>query len=607
MSAAACCWQKNEQGRKVTNSRPCNSVMNSEPLLKIENLHAAYPSPEGPLPALHNISLSLDRGQSLGIIGETGSGKTTLARCLMGLLPPGSVGGSIRLAGQELVGLEENEWRSIRWRRVAMAFQGVGGGFNPVYTIGQQISEPMEAHLGLSGKAAKDKAKSLLERVSLPLDRFGFHPHQLSGGEKQRAMIAMALACDPELLIVDEPTTGLDVTTQAHVLHLLARLRAELQLTLIVISHNLADITRLADQTAVLYGGRLMELNSTPGLVDDPRHPYTWGLLNAYPTMITTKDLRGIRGTPPVPGMVIGGCPFHPRCSQAIPDCATQVPPLLPVGRNGHRLACIRDGLVTLLEVKGLSKTYAGRGSKLLGHRQQTIAVQNVSLTVRAGEVVAVVGQTGSGKTTLGKMIVGMVKPDAGEVLFEGKSLGQLKGKALQAAQHQIQMIFQEPFEAVSPRLTVGEIVREPLDIQQRGSNTERDAEVNTALRAVNLPDTPEFKARYVHQLSGGQAQRVVIARTLILSPRLIIADEPVSMLDASEQAKVLNLLKHLQNERGIALLLITHDLALVRKVADRIIVLHQGQVVEQGPSHQIISAPRHPHTRALIEASPTL
>ncbi len=559
------------------------------------------------MPTLHDISLELATGQSLGIIGETGSGKTTLARCLMGLLPPENVQGSIRLAGQELVGLAEAEWRGLRWRRVAMAFQGVGGGFNPVYTIGRQIIEPMETHLGLSGSAAKDKARSLLERVSLPLDRFDFYPHQLSGGEKQRAMIAMALACDPQLLIVDEPTTGLDVTTQARVLELLARLRDELRLTLIVISHNLVDITRLAQHTAVLYGGRLMELNATPGLVDDPLHPYTWGLLNAYPTMTTTKDLRGIRGAPPTPGIVIGGCPFHPRCSQAIADCAAQVPPLLPVGRNGHRLACIREGLVTLLEVKGLTKSYAGRGGKLLGRREPVTAVWDVNLAVRAGEVVAIVGQTGSGKTTLGKMIVGMVKPDAGEVLFEGQPLGQLKGAALQQTQRQIQMIFQEPFEAVSPRLTVGEIVREPLDIQQLGRMHEREAEVDAGLRAVNLPDSPEFKARYVHQLSGGQAQRVVIARALILSPRLIIADEPVSMLDASEQAKVLNLLKHLQNERGIALLLITHDLALVRKVADRIVVLQHGQVVEQGPSHQIISNPQHPHTRNLIEASPIL
>ncbi|MCG3207710.1 MAG: putative ABC transporter ATP-binding protein YejF [Anaerolineae bacterium] len=585
----------------------CYCEMTDQSLLKIENLYAAYPSADGPLPTLHDISLELGTGQALGIIGETGSGKTTLARCLMGLLPPEHVRGSIRLAGQELVGLDESEWRGLRWRRVAMAFQGVGGGFNPIYTIGQQISEPMETHLGLSGKAAKEKARSLLARVGLALDRFNFHPHQLSGGEKQRAMIAMALACDPELLIVDEPTTGLDVSTQAHVLNLLARLRAELRFTLIVISHNLVDITRLTDQTAVLYGGRLMELNVTPGLVDDPLHPYTWGLLNAYPTMTTTKDLRGIRGTPPVPGMVIRGCPFHPRCSQAIPDCATQVPPLLPVGRNGHRLACIRDGLVTLLEAKGLTKTYAGRNRNLLSRHEQVTAVRDVSLTVRAGEVVAIVGQTGSGKTTLGKMIVGMIKPDAGEVIFEGKPLGQLKGDALQQTQRHIQMIFQEPFEAVSPRLTVGEIVREPLDIQQIGRPAEREAEVDVALRAVNLPNTPEFKARYVHQLSGGQAQRVVIARSLILSPQLIIADEPVSMLDASEQAKVLNLLKHLQNERGIALLLITHDLALVRKVADRIIVLQHGQVVEQGPSHQIISNPQHPHTRALIESSPAL
>lgn len=582
--------------------------MTDTPLLKIEKLNAQYRGLAGTLPALHDISLTVQAGQSLGIIGETGSGKTTLARCLMGLLPWADVQGSIQLAGQELVGLAEAEMRQIRWQRIALAFQGAGGGFDPVYSVGQQIIEPIQSHLSLNGKGAKARARALVERVGLPENRFEFFPHQLSGGEKQRAMIAMALACNPEILIVDEPATGLDVMTQARVLELLAGLKTELNLTLLVISHNLTDISRLADETLVLYGGRVMELASTVSLINDPQHPYTWGLLNAYPTMTTTKDLRGIRGAPPPPGMVIGGCPFHPRCSQAIPECETEVPGLTAPNNNGRQLACLREGLVTLLEARNLSKTFTQPGLSLLGRgKQQVTAVNNVSLTIRAGEVVAVVGQSGSGKTTLGKMILHLVEPDQGDIIFDGHKLLDLAGAALKAVRRQIQIIFQEPMEAVSPRLTIGEIVREPLDIQGVGTPAERETEVGAALRAVNLPDSPEFRARYVHQLSGGQAQRVVIARALILSPRLIIADEPVSMLDASEQAKVLNLLKQLQNERGIALLLISHDLALVRKVADRILVMHQGRIVESGPSHQIISAPRHEQTRRLIEASPTL
>ena len=577
------------------------------PLVQIKDLSAHYSGASGDLPALHDVSLTVASGQSVGIIGETGSGKTTLARCLMGLLPPENVRGSIRLAEQELVGLSEDDFRAIRWRRIALAFQGVGGGFNPVYSIGEQIAEPIQVHLGLNKKTATEKARTLVERVELPANRFDFHPHQLSGGEKQRAMIAMSLACDPELLIVDEPTTGLDVMTQAKILDLLVDLKTERGLTLIVISHNLTDINHLADHTAVLYGGRIMELGGTAQLINDPQHPYTWGLLNAYPTMTTTKDLRGIRGSPPPPGLVIGGCPFHPRCSQAIVDCETNVPDLTPINANGHTVACLREGMVTLLEAKNLTKTFTQRGIKLFGSGSQLTAVEDAGLQIRAGEVVAVVGQTGSGKTTLGKMILGLIEPDHGEILFDGYDLQALKGDIQKATQRQIQMIFQEPFEAVSPRLTVGEIIREPLDIQGVGTPAEHEAEVATALRAVNLPDAPEFLARYVHQISGGQAQRVVIARALILSPRLIIADEPVSMLDASEQAKILALLKQLQNERGIALLLISHDLALVRKVADRIVVMDRGKIVETGPSHQIISAPRHPHTRALIEASPVL
>lgn len=305
--------------------------------------------------------------------------------------------------------------------------------------------------------------------------------------------------------------------------------------------------------------------------------------------------------------MVIGGCPFHPRCSQAIADCATVVPPLEATGNDGRLLSCSRGGLVTLLSVKDLAKSFARPGGGLLQRNRRVTAVDAISFSIRAGEVVGLVGQTGSGKTTLGKLILRLLEPDAGEIRFGGVDLRALKGDGLKQVRRQIQMIFQEPFEAVSPRLTIGEIVREPLDIQAAGNLAERERRAAAALRAVNLPDSPEFMARHVHQLSGGQAQRVVIARALILSPRLLIADEPVSMLDASEQAKVMALLKRLQNEQGIALLLISHDLALVRKVADRILVMHEGRIVEGGPSHRIIADPQHPHTQALIQASPTL
>ncbi|HSJ56221.1 MAG TPA: oligopeptide/dipeptide ABC transporter ATP-binding protein, partial [Anaerolineae bacterium] len=451
--------------------------------------------------------------------------------------------------------------------------------------------------------AGQTRALSLMAQMGLRPELFDAHPHQLSGGEKKRAMIAMALSCEPELLILDEPTTGLDVVARRELFELLAGLRARQRTTLIVISHDLGDLARLTDQTAVFYAGQLIEIAETTTLLDDPCHPYSWGLVNAYPIMTRTKDLGGIRGELPDPTDPPAGCRFHPRCTQAAPRCREEVPVLgapapMYAGR-ARRVACHLGGVRTLLSVQALQKTFRdGRG-------RSTAAVRGASLTIREGELVGLVGPSGSGKTTLARLVVGLETADGGRVYFEGQELAA--GHGLNGATGRIQLIFQDPFEALSTRMTVLELVREPLDVQRRGSRGEREAAVLDALKSVSLPTTEQFTARYTHELSGGQLQRVAIARALVLRPKLILADEPVSMLDASEQAKVLRLIKRVQNERGMGLLLVSHDLALVRKVADRIAVMQAGEIVEMGPSDRIVTSPQHPYSMTLVEASHAL
>jgi peptide/nickel transport system ATP-binding protein len=449
---------------------------------------------------------------------------------------------------------------------------------------------------GLAGTNARARAAALWDEVGLPSDRFDHYPHQLSGGEKRLAMLAMALACDPELLVLDEPTAGLDAFTREGALKLLRRLQQQRGLAMIVITHTLSDLPGLADRTMVLYAGRAVELADTRELLSRPRHPYSWGLVNAYPTMGRAKDLWGIRGEPPDPMDAPVGCAFAPRCTQTADRCLSSVPELEL--HDGRLVSCHLGGLQTLLEVRGLSKQFADQRG------QPVQAVRGVDLRIEEGEVVALVGQTGSGKSTLSRLMVGLLEPDAGEVMLHGHSLRALRGDELVAARQQLQLVFQDPFDALSPRLSVLDLVREPLDIQGAGGRAERDAAAKVALGEVRLPTTPEFLSKRAHQLSGGQLQRVAIARALVLRPKVIIADEPVSMLDASEQARVLRLLKDLQNEHGTGMLLISHDIALVRKVADRILVMEKGVIVEEGPAEEVIDRPRHGYTRRLLAAA---
>ncbi len=480
-----------------------------------------------------------------------------------------------------------------------MAVQGAANAFDPVYRLGEQIAEPLREHLGLSPAETDGRVQALADQVGLSPRHLRAYPHQLSGGEKQRAMLAMALSCEPDILIVDEPTSGQDVLSRARIIALLRQVR-QAGLSLILISHDLSAAAQVADRVAVLYAGKLVEVGAARQTLERPRHPYTWGLLNAYPNMTTARDLRGIRGHSPDPSNPPNGCRFHPRCTQAIDICRQVDPPLIQVG--DRVIACHLGGLQTLLQARNLSKAFSTNGNG-----EAVTAVQGASLEVYEGEVVALVGETGSGKTTLGRMLVGLLEADGGQVTFEGQGLASINGRERKTLQRRIQFIAQDPFDAVSPRLTVAEIVREPLDVQKVGDKTERMERARDALRAVGLSDEPPFLDRRAHELSGGQLQRVAIARALVLDPKLIVADEPVSMLDASEQAKVINLLKEIQNERGMGLLLVSHDLALVRKVADRILVMRQGEIVEEGPVNRVVTRPQHDYTRALLQAAPAL
>lgn len=575
----------------------------NKPLLAVRDLAVHFTPTNGRsgavVRAVDGVSFDLAQGEALAIVGETGSGKTTIGRALLGLHPPGATRGSIRLNDLELVDLPEKNWRPLRWRRIAMAVQGAGNAFDPVYRLGEQIAEPLREHLGLSPDEATSRVEALAEQVGLGSRHIRAYPHQLSEGEKQRAMLAMALSCQPDILIVDEPTSGQDVLSRARIIALLRQVRQSGR-SLILITHDLSAAAQVADRVAVLYAGQLIEVGAARQTLEQPRHPYTWGLLNAYPNMTTARDLRGIRGKSPDPSNPPSGCRFHPRCTQAIDLCRQVDPPLIQVG--DRLIACHLGGLQTLLQAQNLSKAFSANGNG-----EAVTAVQKASLEVYEGEVVALVGETGSGKTTLGRLLVGLLETDGGTVVFEGQDMASANGRDRKALQRRIQFIAQDPFDAVNPRFPVAEIVREPLDVQKVGNAAERMDKVRDALRAVGLPDDPSFLSRRAHELSGGQLQRVAIARALVLNPKLIVADEPVSMLDASEQAKVINLLKEIQNERGMGLLLVSHDLALVRKVADRILIMRQGEIVEEGPVNRVVTQPQHDYTRALLQAAPAL
>ncbi len=555
-------------------------------MLAVKDLSIIYTGVRPHVPAAMNISFSLAAGESLGIIGESGCGKTTLALGIMGLLHGADIRGSIMFQGRELTTMTSARRRTFRWRNIAMVFQNSLEVFNPVITIGEQLTEPLCTHLGLSPKAAHQRVAELLALTGLdPRWQTGF-AHQLSGGMRQRALIAMALGCEPDILIVDEPTTSLDPESRQAILDLIETLQRRLGFAMILISHHLPAVQRLTSRLMTMYAGRAVEYGITAGILRNPLHPYTRGLINAAPDFFPFKDLWGIAGAPPKPGTV-EGCAFAPRCCQAGHQCTRQRPELAAVGVE-RRVACHKGGIETVLQAIGVKKSYR------LGERKVP-ALNGVSLNVRKGEVVALVGPSGSGKSTLAHILVQVVAADAGEVLFCGRPVHKYTATSMMNG---IQIVFQDPGEAVSHRFSVLDAVREPLDIMGWQDRPRRDRKAVDALGAMHLPISPDFLSRTCHALSGGQRQRVAVARALVTDPAVLVADEITAMLDPSTQAVMLRELKAQQHERGFSMLFISHDIHLARKIADRVYVLDKGSIIEHGAVFEVLGGSIHRHGR---------
>ena len=557
-------------------------------ILEIENLEFTYSGNRNT--TLHDINLCLEEGQCLGITGESGSGKTTLGLQLLGLAK-GEARGSINYRGQNLLTLRENELQELRWTKISMCFQNSLDALNPVYTIKEQVAEPIVSHRLMTPEEAQSHAEELLYRFGIT--RVDDYPHQLSEGQRQLALLAMSLACDPELVVIDEPTSNLDPLTRQRILETLDEVREDK--TVIVISHDIDIIMRLTDQAAILYAGTILERGDTKQVITDARHPYTFALFNSYPTMTTTKNLRDIRGSYD-PTAAYRGCVYCDRCTQAKPICGTVEPELASISAS-HEVRCHLGGLKVLLAGNNLTKTFTSRSGRVE-------ALKDVSIRVQEGEVLGVVGETGSGKTTLAKILSGILQQDAGEVLFQDHLLSDLMRKERLSTCSQLQYIPQDASSAVNPRLTVLDAVKEPLVIQKSLNMDEAALE---AITEAGLPTAEEFTRRRVTELSGGELKRLCLARVLTVNPKMIIADEPTSNLDASLQARYVLRLLEIQKNRGLGLMIITHNIALARKICDRIAVLRDGVKVEEGRSSVIISNPRHSYTRELVDAAPRL
>jgi len=599
-------------------------------LLEVKRLSARYYTPGGVVRAVDSISYSLDQGETLGLVGESGCGKSASALCLLRLLPdpPGKiVGGEILFDGRDLLKLGDEEMRKVRWSEIAMVFQDPLASLNPVLTIGFQIQEVLRLHEGMTYRQSRDRARELLGLVGIPDPgrRLDQYPHEFSGGMRQRAMIAMALACDPKLLIADEPTTALDVTVQAQIVDLVRELQAEYRLAVVWITHDLGVVAEIADRVAVMYAGRILETGQASDLYRATRHPYTSGLLRSIPRLdrsVTTR-LAEIPGAPVRVVSELAACPFDDRCPLAGEGCQDALPELEAVGPQGHRSACIHHhqmGPASLLWPEG---TEAGRqdadqqpGDVVVSIRDLRVhfpiirgmresrkrairAVDGVSLDVVRGKTLGIVGESGCGKTTLGRAMVALVRPTGGTIEINGEPINHRSGRHRKV----VQMIFQDPFSAMNPGMRVSDVIAEPLRIHRLADADAIRDRVTELLIQVGLP--PDAGTRYPHEFSGGQRQRIAVARALAADPEVVVCDEPVSSLDVSVQAQVINLLADLQARTGMAMVFIAHDLAVVRHVSHDVGVMYLGEIVEKAPRDQLYEDPLHPYTKALLEAVP--
>jgi peptide/nickel transport system ATP-binding protein len=607
----------------------------AEPLLQVSDLRTWFFTDAGVVRAVDGVSFTLHRGETLGIVGESGSGKSVAAKSIMNLLeePARIVAGSIRFRGREISSLSEEELRKIRGAEIAMVFQDPMTSLNPVLRISRQLIETMTAHDRFTSEAARGRAASLLGRMGIarPGQVMESWPHQFSGGMRQRVMLAMGFSNEPALILADEPTTALDVTIQAQILDLLRALNADLGTAVILISHDLGVIATICSRVLVMYAGEVVEEGRPEDLLTDPRHPYTWALLHAAPRLdgtATGEKLATIEGQPPDARAWPEGCRFRARCPFAIAACA-QHPALLPLAgdrsarcwvtqaggplhppapRTAATVAAAAEAIAPapLLRVQDVVKHFPLARDNFLEPQRVLRAIDGVSLDVLPGETVGLVGESGCGKSTLARLVMRLEEPTAGRITFDGQDISHASQSAIRPLRRRMQMIFQDPYASLNPRMTVGEILGGPLRLHglARGA-AEARSQVEALLNLVGLPR--DSAARFPHEFSGGQRQRISIARALAVQPVFVVGDEPISALDVNIQAQIINLMIGLQERLNLTYLFIAHDLAVVRHISDRIVVLYLGRVVEMAAAGALFRQPLHPYTVSLISAVPTL
>lgn len=612
-------------------------------MLRTQDLKVALDAEAGMVQALDGLTLAIERGETFALVGESGCGKSVTALALMRLLPENGriTGGDVRLDDVDTLALPEGAMRRVRGARIGMIFQEPATSLNPVMRVGAQIVEAIEAHTDLRGAAARQRALQWLQRVGIPEPerRIDSYPFELSGGQKQRVMIAMALAAEPDFLIADEPTTALDVTIQKQILDLLQDLQRERGLGLLLITHDLAVVAGMAHRVALMYAGQIVEVAPAAEFFAQPRHPYARLLLQALPDARKHgAALTAIAGSVPPLWQRFEGCRFAPRCDRVQARCHAEVPALLPV-EGAHEARCffaldaasadvaadvttssgsaeeprISAGHASnanpVLDIRDLRVTYRTRSGWFASNKPGFTAVGGVSLSLQAGQTLALVGESGCGKSTTGRAVTQLLRGKAelsGQALLNGQDLFGLQGEALRAARREIQIIFQDPFASLNPRLRVQDILEEGmLSLRPQWAAPERLARLQALIERVGL--RVDALSRYPHEFSGGQRQRLAIARALAVEPTVLVCDEPTSALDVSVQAQILNLLKEIQAERGLAYLFITHNIGVVEYLADGVAVMQQGRIVEAGPARQVLAAPQHDYTRTLMAAVPRL
>lgn len=611
----------------------------SETVLEVEDLSITYRmEDEADVHAVQNVSFSIEPGSTFGLVGESGCGKTTAARALIGLLDDNGevTNGAIYKDGRDLTAVSDDELRGVRWGEIATIPQNVMNALNPVETVGSQIVDVIQLHTDRSQADAKIHAEDLFDQVGLTPDRLNDYPHEFSGGMLQRAVIAMAMSCDPDLIIADEPTTALDVVVQDEILSKFAELQAEMDVAVLVISHDIGVMAEICDYVGVMYAGELMEVGSAEAVFTNPSNPYTMGLANSFPDITDPdRDLVDIPGTAPELKGEHQGCPFVRRCPFATEECEQYRPELVGVDDTDHHSRChyvdevdrLReeaadpetwggaaggaDGIEpdenTVLEAEGVRKYFdaeSGLLDSILGREPTPVkAVDGVSFDVHEGEIFGIVGESGSGKSTLGRTMLDLYSMTEGSISLDGQEIDEIPNEQFRRA---AQIIFQDPFESLNPRMTIQQTITEPLALLEESiPYTERVEMARQTLEEVGLSPGEEYLTRFPDQLSGGERQRVSIARALIVDPQFLLADEPVSMLDVSIRASVLNILRRLRRDDGLTISIISHDLSLIRNVSDRTAVMYLGEFVEVGDTDRIVEDPKHPYTKALVSSVP--